>query len=102
MIKGIFSQHFCDLVYNCVFPQLIITRDGCGISVLCLASPEGCDPAGNDNCTFVSFKLIGSGQQRSVIFRMRGETVHFLSVGLTPDPSQVRQISSVLFGWHYK
>ncbi|TWW73054.1 hypothetical protein D4764_15G0004480, partial [Takifugu flavidus] len=69
---------------------LKITRDGCGTTKLCLASPDNCDPAGNDSCLFVSFEFVPPVPPTvsKVIFRLKGDSRSFITVGLTQNPSQ--------------
>lgn len=68
-----------------------VTREGCGDTKLCLASPDNCDPAGNGSCMFVSFQsgLPNPPLGTKIAFELRGDSNYFISVGLTTDLSQV-------------
>ncbi|XP_029687088.1 ferric-chelate reductase 1-like [Takifugu rubripes] len=76
---------FAALMIYTTCSTLKITRDGCGTTELCLASPDNCDPAGNDSCMFVSFEFVPPAQ---VIFRLRGDSGFYTTVGLTQNFSQ--------------
>ncbi|XP_029687085.1 putative ferric-chelate reductase 1 [Takifugu rubripes] len=81
---------FAALMIYTTCSTLKITRDGCGTTELCLASPDNCDPAGNDSCMFVSFEFVPPAPPNvsKVIFRLRGDSRFFITVGLTQNPSQ--------------
>ncbi|XP_029687089.1 putative ferric-chelate reductase 1 [Takifugu rubripes] len=81
---------FAALMIYTTCSTLKITRDGCGTTELCLASPDNCDPAGNDSCMFVSFEFVPPAPPNvsKVIFRLRGDSFFFITVGLTQNFSQ--------------
>ncbi|XP_057714423.1 uncharacterized protein LOC130930468 isoform X1 [Corythoichthys intestinalis] len=43
-----------------IIPELNITRDGCGMDVLCLETPEDCNPVNNQTCLFSSLDASSS------------------------------------------
>ncbi|XP_056913831.1 uncharacterized protein LOC130539483 [Takifugu flavidus] len=81
---------FAALMIYTTCSTLNITRDGCGTTELCLASPDNCDPAGSSSCMFVSFEFVPPAPPNvsEVIFRLRGDSSFYITVGLTQNPSQ--------------
>ncbi|XP_056913828.1 uncharacterized protein LOC130539481 [Takifugu flavidus] len=81
---------FAALMIYTTCSTLNITRDGCGTTELCLASPDNCDPAGSSSCMFVSFEFVPPAPPNvsKVIFRLRGDSSFFITVGLIQNPSQ--------------
>ncbi|XP_063076214.1 uncharacterized protein LOC134466243 [Engraulis encrasicolus] len=63
-----------------------ITRDGCGTTKLCLGE-DGCDPAGNTLCTFVSAQLVNTTNV-DVAFELFGSAEGYIAVVLTTDLTQ--------------
>ncbi|XP_068587294.1 putative ferric-chelate reductase 1 [Cebidichthys violaceus] len=67
-----------------------ITRTGCGVSKLCVESPEDCDPAGGSGCLFASvtatIPVAPNGTTLSI--ELRGESSGFIALGLTANVSQ--------------
>lgn len=72
---------------------MTITRDGCGTTRLCVATPEDCDPAGNGTCTFVALEPLPPNppEGTSVKFSMKGDSSTFVTVGLTISLTEVNK-----------
>lgn len=70
--------------------QVNITRTGCGLTKLCVETPNDCDPAGNTNCLFASVIASApeapSGSNLSV--ELRGDSAGYVALGLTLNPSE--------------
>lgn len=69
-----------------------ITRDGCGTSKLCVASPDDCDPNENNMC-FLATAMAGTPMPPNgteVMFELAGYSLDFIALGLTPSSSNVR------------
>ncbi|XP_029309886.1 uncharacterized protein LOC115022915 [Cottoperca gobio] len=69
--------------------EVNITRDGCGDTKLCVATPDGCDPAGNTNCLFTSVTTSSqapSGTELSV--ELRGNSTGYIALGLTLNATE--------------
>ncbi|KAK1879188.1 putative ferric-chelate reductase 1 [Dissostichus eleginoides] len=70
--------------------QVNITRDGCGVSKLCVETPNNCDPSGNSPCLFVSavssVPVPPNGVDLSV--ELSGESAGYIAVGLTANASE--------------
>eukprot|EP00064_Thunnus_orientalis_P016952 superscaffoldBa00003480_g17025 len=62
-----------------------ITRTGCGVTKLCLETPDNCDPAGNTSCLFGSVNTSNSvapnGTELSI--ELRGDSSGYVALGLT-------------------
>ncbi|XP_034008977.1 putative ferric-chelate reductase 1 [Trematomus bernacchii] len=69
--------------------QVNITRDGCGVSKLCVETPDNCDPSGN-SCLFVSavssVSVLPNGVDFSV--ELSGESSGYIAVGVTANASE--------------
>lgn len=76
---------------DCVFYQVNITRNGCGVSKLCVETPNDCDPAANSTCLFASLTastpMAPNGTILSV--ELRGESMGYIALGLTQNASEV-------------
>ncbi|KAK1879068.1 putative ferric-chelate reductase 1 [Dissostichus eleginoides] len=70
--------------------QLNITRDGCGVSKLCMETPHNCDPSGNSSCLFVSavssVPVPPNGVDLSV--ELSGKSAGYIAVGVTANASE--------------
>ncbi|KAI9544334.1 hypothetical protein NQZ68_001206 [Dissostichus eleginoides] len=70
--------------------QVNITRDGCGVSKLCMETPNNCDPSGNSSCLFVSavssVPVPPNGVDLSV--ELSGESAGYIAVGVTANASE--------------
>lgn len=72
--------------------QVNVTRDGCGSSKLCVASPDDCDP-NQDNMCFLASAMAGTAMPPNgteVMFELAGYSMDFVSLGLTSGSSNVR------------
>lgn len=82
---------WCWCLNDCVFYQVNITRDGCGVSKLCVETPNDCDPAANGTCLFASLTastpVAPNGTVLSV--ELRGESMGYIALGLTQNASEV-------------
>ncbi|CAN9503013.1 unnamed protein product [Ophioblennius macclurei] len=67
-----------------------ITRDGCGVTKVCVEQPINCDPAGNSSCLFTSINastpMPPNGVNVSV--ELSGESEGYIAMGLTANASQ--------------
>ncbi|XP_034743076.1 putative ferric-chelate reductase 1 [Etheostoma cragini] len=70
--------------------QVNISKNGCGVTKLCVQTPANCDPAGNTSCLFASVisstPVAPNGSAMS--FQLRGESVGYIALGLTVNASQ--------------
>ncbi|XP_076601879.1 putative ferric-chelate reductase 1 [Chaetodon auriga] len=70
--------------------QVNITEAGCGVTKLCVTTPDGCDPAGNTSCLFLSViasaPVAPNGTDLSV--ELRGDSMGYVAVGLTANASE--------------
>ncbi|XP_030258235.1 putative ferric-chelate reductase 1 [Sparus aurata] len=70
--------------------EVNITRDGCGVSKLCVETPNDCDPAANGTCLFASLTastpVAPNGTVLSV--ELRGESMGYIALGLTQNASE--------------
>jgi len=86
-------------LYLC-FNQVNITRTGCGVTKLCVETPDNCDPTGNSSCLFGSVTagtpMPPNGVNMS--FELSGESAGYIALGLTLNESMV-QHSRLL--WHF-
>ncbi|KAK5889415.1 hypothetical protein CesoFtcFv8_015422 [Champsocephalus esox] len=75
--------------------QVNITRDGCGVSKLCVDTPNNCDPSGSSPCLFVSavssVPVAPNGVNLSV--ELSGESPGYIAVELISKATE----SSMLF-----
>ena len=71
--------------------QVNITRDGCGMTKLCVETPDDCDPAGNSSCLFASVAattpMAPNGSELSL--ELRGDSTGYIALGLTANASEV-------------
>lgn len=75
------------------FPQVNISRDGCGESKLCVADPEKCDPAKNNTCFLATFDTESRPPNgTAVVTELSGYSKDFVALGLIRD-SQVKPTS---------
>lgn len=76
----------------CVALQVDITRDGCGTSKLCVATPDNCDPKENNMC-FLATVMAGTPMPPNgteLMFGLAGYSMDFVALGLTSGSSNVR------------
>ncbi|XP_070774999.1 putative ferric-chelate reductase 1 [Enoplosus armatus] len=70
--------------------QVNITRDGCGVTKLCVETPDNCDPAGNNSCLFASVvtstPVAPNGTELSI--ELRGDSMGYIALGLTVNASE--------------
>ncbi|XP_070830052.1 putative ferric-chelate reductase 1 [Chaetodon trifascialis] len=70
--------------------QVNITQAGCGVTKLCVATPDGCDPTGNTSCLFLSViastPVAPNGTDLSV--ELRGDSMGYVAMGLTANASE--------------
>ncbi|KAK5860327.1 hypothetical protein PBY51_021815 [Eleginops maclovinus] len=70
--------------------QVNITRDGCGMSKLCVETPKNCNPAGNTSCLFASVvsstPVPSNGTELSI--ELSGESAGYIALGLTVNASE--------------
>ncbi|XP_036940111.1 putative ferric-chelate reductase 1 [Acanthopagrus latus] len=70
--------------------EVNITRNGCGVSKLCVETPNDCDPAANSTCLFASLTastpMAPNGTILSV--ELRGESMGYIALGLTQNASE--------------
>ncbi|KAM8728923.1 putative ferric-chelate reductase 1 [Acanthopagrus schlegelii] len=70
--------------------EVNITRNGCGVSKLCVETPNDCDPAANSTCLFASLTastpMAPNGTVLSV--ELRGESMGYIALGLTQNASE--------------
>ncbi|XP_005924594.1 putative ferric-chelate reductase 1 [Haplochromis burtoni] len=67
-----------------------ITKTGCGISKLCIQTPDNCDPAGNSSCFFGS---VAAGNTTApngteLMFQLSGNSTGYIALGLTANATQ--------------
>lgn len=69
--------------------QVNITRDGCGVTKLCVETPDACDPAANTSCLFVSLmtSAMMAPNGTKVAVELSGESMGYIALGLTADPT---------------
>ncbi|KAK9538529.1 hypothetical protein VZT92_003692 [Zoarces viviparus] len=70
--------------------QVDITRSGCGVTKLCVETPDDCAPDGTDNCLFTSViaaPVAPSGAMLSI--ELRGDSSGYIALGLSADASAV-------------
>ncbi|KAL3055554.1 hypothetical protein OYC64_018260 [Pagothenia borchgrevinki] len=69
--------------------QVNITRDGCGVSKLCVETPDNCDPSGN-SCLFASAvsSVPVSPNGVDLTVELSGESAGYIAVGLTANASE--------------
>ncbi|KAK9538528.1 hypothetical protein VZT92_003691 [Zoarces viviparus] len=67
--------------------QVEITRSACGVTKLCVETPDDCAPDGTDNCLFTSVvaaaPVAPNGAMLSI--ELRGDSSGYIAVGLTVD-----------------
>ncbi|XP_033505898.1 putative ferric-chelate reductase 1 [Epinephelus lanceolatus] len=67
-----------------------ITRHGCGVTKLCVETPNDCDPAGNTSCLFGSVvsttPVASNGANLSI--QLRGDSNGYVALGLTVNASE--------------
>ncbi|XP_044222962.1 putative ferric-chelate reductase 1 [Thunnus albacares] len=70
--------------------EVNITRTGCGVTKVCLETPDNCDPAGNTSCLFGSVNTSNSvapnGTELSI--ELRGDSSGYVALGLTVNASE--------------
>ncbi|XP_074545555.1 putative ferric-chelate reductase 1 [Halichoeres trimaculatus] len=70
--------------------QVNITRDGCGVSKLCVETPDDCDPSSNKTCLFASViastPMAPSGS--NLTMQLRGYSMGYVALGLTQNASE--------------
>lgn len=70
--------------------QVNITRAGCGVTKLCVETPDDCDPTGNNSCLFASVKasapMAPNGSVLSI--QLRGVSPGYVALGLTLNASE--------------
>lgn len=70
--------------------QVNITRAGCGVTKLCVETPDYCDPTGNNSCLFssvgASAPLAPNGIDLS--FELRGDSMGYIALGLTVNATE--------------
>ncbi|KAK9538530.1 hypothetical protein VZT92_003693 [Zoarces viviparus] len=66
-----------------------ITRSGCGVTKLCVETPDDCAPDGTDNCLFTSVvaaaPVAPNGAMLSI--ELRGDSSGYIALGLSVDAS---------------
>ncbi|XP_060783787.1 uncharacterized protein LOC132890681 [Neoarius graeffei] len=72
------SNRSLDLANPTSNARFDITRNGCGISKLCISSSSGCDLAGNSNCFFSSIQV----KNQSFFIELSGTTTGYVALGL--------------------
>lgn len=79
-------------VFLCNY-QVNITRDGCGVSKLCVETPDDCDPSSNGTCLFAS--VIASTPTApggsDLTMQLRGYSMGYVALGLTHSATEVTQ-----------
>lgn len=76
------------------FPQVNISRDGCGVSKVCVAEPENCDPAENNMCILATFESASRPPNVTLLrTELSGYSMDFIALGLTRNSSMVKPTS---------
>lgn len=67
--------------------QVNITRDMCGVSKLCLETPEDCDPAGETDCLFAALltRTPPAPNGTDLSLQLRGNSLGYIGLGITND-----------------
>ncbi|KAM9718868.1 putative ferric-chelate reductase 1 [Menidia menidia] len=65
--------------------QVSVNRTGCGLTKLCLETPDDCDPSGNSSCLFGS---VAAGPHMppngvNLSFELSGQSPGYIGLGLT-------------------
>ncbi|XP_071397227.1 putative ferric-chelate reductase 1 [Centroberyx affinis] len=80
-VHGTFHLSFANNI------QVNISRSGCGMTKLCVETPDDCDPMANTTCLFASFdtgnSMAPNGTDLAV--QLRGDSTGFIALGLTPS-----------------
>lgn len=77
--------------------QVEITREGCGVTKLCLETPDDCDPASCGSCLFTSLVTtpVEAADGLNISFELRGRSTDYIAVGLTLDIFKVKHLKLV-------
>ncbi|XP_054623429.1 uncharacterized protein LOC129176927 [Dunckerocampus dactyliophorus] len=67
--------------------MLIINRDGCGTSVLCLETPNDCNPESDEDCLFTSINATATEPLTATI-RLSGNSSGYVGFGLTDNATE--------------
>ncbi|CAK6974796.1 putative ferric-chelate reductase 1 [Scomber scombrus] len=66
------------------------TRQSCGVTELCVETPDDCDPAGNSSCLFAainaSIPMAPNGTDLAI--KLSGESMGYIGLGLTVNSSE--------------
>nr|XP_046264499.1 putative ferric-chelate reductase 1 [Scatophagus argus] len=70
--------------------QVNVTRDGCGLTKLCVEVPDDCDPTAGSPCLFASLAASTSVAPNStdLSIGLRGDSMGYIALGLTVNPTQ--------------
>ncbi|XP_078143864.1 uncharacterized protein LOC144542134 [Centroberyx gerrardi] len=70
--------------------QVNISRSGCGVTKLCVETPDDCDPMGSTDCLFASLDtgslMPPNGTDLAV--QLRGDSAGYIALGLTVNPNE--------------
>ena len=75
-----------------------VTRAGCGVTKLCVETPDDCDPAGNDTCLFASLVAGTPAAPNGVNLSigLRGYSLGYVALGLASNASEVKHTKLVM------
>jgi len=71
--------------------EVNITLDGCGVTKLCLSTPDSCDPAGQSACLFASSAVVTTSppvaDSVELAVELRGDSGGYIALGLISSTS---------------